>query len=66
MSVGPSVGRSVGYAFVQIDEKWYLLILNDLDSAGLGRRRDEEEGGTMRKEARGGRSNEESEKIEKW
>ena len=30
-------------------------ILNDLDSAGRGRKRDEEEGGTRRKEGRGGR-----------
>ena len=36
-----------------------LWILNDLDSAGLGGRRDEEEGGTRRKEERGGRRNEE-------
>ena len=36
-------------------------ILNDLDS---GRKRDEE-GGTRRKEGRGGRSDEESEKMKK-
>ena len=36
-----------------------LCILSDLDSAGRGRKRDEEEGATRRKERRGGRSNEE-------
>ena len=36
-----------------------LRILNDLDSAGRGERRDEEEGGTRWKEERGGRRNEE-------
>ena len=48
-----------------------LRILNDLDSAGRGKKRDEEEGGTKRseeeggsrrKEERGGRRDEESEK----
>ena len=37
----------------------HLRILNDLDSAGRGRKRDEEEGGTRRKEGRGGRRDEE-------
>ena len=32
-----------------------LRILNDLDSAGRGKKRDEEEGGTRGKEGRGGR-----------
>ena len=32
-----------------------LRILNDLDSAGRGRKRDEEEEGTRREEGRGGR-----------
>ena len=54
-SVGPSVRPSVGYAFLQIDEKWPLTDLNDLDSVGRGRKRDEEEGGKRRKEGRGGR-----------
>ena len=36
-----------------------LWILSDLDSAERGRKRDEEEGGTRRKELRGGRSYEE-------
>ena len=31
----------------------HLPILNDLDNAGRGRKRDEEEGGTRRKERRG-------------
>ena len=34
-----------------------LWILNDLDSAGQGRRRGEEEGEMRRKEGRGGRWN---------
>ena len=42
-----------------------LRILNDLDSAGQGGRRDEEEGGTERKEGRGGRKYQESKKNEK-
>ena len=38
----------------------HLRILNDLDSAGRGKKRDEEEGGmTRRKDERGGRMNEE-------
>ena len=36
-----------------------LRILNDLDSSGRGKKRDEEERGTRRKEGRGGRSDEE-------
>ena len=42
-----------------------LKILNDLDSAGRGRKRDEEEGGTMSlsKKGRGARREEESEKV---
>ena len=42
-----------------------LWVLRDLDSAGRGRKRDEEEGATRRKERRGGRSDEESETNEK-
>ena len=42
-----------------------LRILNDSDSAGRGRKRDEEEGGTRRKERRGGRSDKEYEKMKK-
>ena len=38
-----------------------LLILSDLDSAGRGRKRDEEERATRRKEQQGGRSDEVSE-----
>ena len=34
-----------------------LKILNDLDSAGRGRKRDEEEGGTKKKKGRVGRKN---------
>ncbi len=36
-----------------------LWILSDLDSAGRGRKRDEEEGATRRKERRGEKSDEE-------
>ena len=54
---------SVPNAFVKIDENGPLQIVNDLDSAGRGGRRDEEERGTRRKERRGGRSDEESEKM---
>ena len=53
-SVGRSVGRLVRNAFVKIDEKCFR-ILNDLDSAGQGSKKDEEEGGTRRKEKREGR-----------
>ncbi len=42
-----------------------LRILHDLDSAGRGRVRDEEEGGTRRKGGRGGREDGESEKMKK-
>ena len=54
-SVGWLVGPSVRNAFVKIDEKWTLRILNDLGSAGQGKKRDKEAGGTRRKEGRGGR-----------
>ncbi len=37
----------------------HLRILNDIDSAGRGRKRDEEERGTRRKEGRGGWRDEE-------
>ena len=57
-SVRPSVGWSV-----MLLSNWVkngpLRILNDLDSAGRGGRRDEEEGGTRRKEGGGGRRDEE-------
>ena len=42
-----------------------IQIQNDLDSAGRGKKRDEEEGGMRRKEGRGGRREEESEKMKK-
>ena len=42
-----------------------LRILNNLDSVGQGNKRDEEEGGTARKEGRGGRRDEKSDKNEK-
>ena len=56
--MGWSVGWLVRNAFVKIDEKW---ILNDLDSAGRGKERDEEEGETRRKKGRGERRDEEEE-----
>ena len=53
----PSVGPMVGWLIrrsVMLSSKsmknGLLRILNDLDSAGRGGRRDEEEGGTRRKE----------------
>ena len=63
----PSVGwlvrwlvrRLVQNAYVKIAENGLLRILNDLDSAGRGKKRDEEEGGMRRKEGRGGRRYEE-------
>ena len=42
-----------------------LRILNDLDSDGRGEKTDGEGEGTRRKEERGGRRDEESEKIKK-
>ena len=60
--VRPLVGRSVG-RLVTLSSKsmknGHLRILNDLDNAGRGRKRDEEEGRTRRKEGRGGRRDEE-------
>ena len=50
LSVGPSVMLSS-----KSMKNGILRILNDLDSAGLGGRRDEEDGVTRRKEGRGGR-----------
>ena len=41
-----------------------LRIQSDSDSAGRGRKRNKEAGGARRKERRGGRSDEESEKME--
>ena len=57
-SVRRLVGWSVGWS-VMLSSNWakngILRILNDLHTAGLGGRRDEEEGVTRRKEGRGGR-----------
>ena len=47
-----SVGRSVMLSSKSM-KNGLLQILNDLDSAGRGKNRDEEEGGTRRKEERG-------------
>ena len=57
--VRPLVGWSVTLLSKSM-KNGHLRILNDSDSAGRGRKRDEEEGGTGRKERRGGRSDEES------
>ena len=46
-------------------KKGLLRILNDLDSAGRGKKRDQEEGGMRRKEARGRRRDEDSERMKK-
>ena len=60
-SVGPLVGPSVRPS-VTLSSKpmknGHLRILNDSDSAGRGRKRDKEEGGTRRKEGRGRRDEE--------
>ena len=71
-----SAGRSVGWLvrpsvrpsvmlLSKLMENGLLRILNDLDSAGRGKKRNQEEGGTRRKEERGGRKDEESEKMKK-
>ena len=60
-SVGPLVRQSVTLSSNSV-KNGFLRILNDLDSAGRGGRRDEEKGGMRRKEGRGGRRDEESEK----
>ena len=49
-SVGPSVRPSVRNALVKLGKNGFIRILNDLDNAGRGGRRDEEEVGTRRKE----------------
>ena len=53
--VGRSVGWLVSMLLSKLMKNGLLWILNDLDSAGRGRKRDEEEGGTRRKEGQGGR-----------
>ena len=58
LSVGPLV-RPLVRRSVTLSSKstknGHLRILNDSDSAGRGRKRDEEEGGTRRKDVRVGR-----------
>ena len=63
-SVGPLVGWSVMLSSKSIKDR-LLQILDDLDSAGRGGGRDEEEGGTGKKAGRGRRRDEESEKMKK-
>ena len=49
--VCPSVGRSVGPSVMLLSKSMkngLLRILNDLDSAGQGKKRDEKEGGSGR------------------
>ena len=56
-SVGWSFGRSVGWSVMlssNLAKSGILRILNDLGSAGRGRKRDKEEGGTKRNGGRGG------------
>ena len=57
-SVGWLVGWSVMLS-LKLMKNRLLRTLNDLDSAGRGGRRDEEEAGTRRKEGQGGRRDEE-------
>ena len=57
-SVGPLVRPSVTLSYKSM-KNGHLRILNDLDSAGRGRKRDGEEGRTRRKEGRGGRRDKE-------
>ena len=61
--VRPSVGRLIrplfDNVFVKLGKNGFLRILNNLDSAGRGGKRDELEGATRRKEGRGGRRDEE-------
>ena len=64
----PSVGWLVGPSVMLSSKSMkngLLRILNDLDSAGRGKKRDEEEEMTRRKEGRGGRRDEESERMKK-
>ena len=56
--VGPSVGWSVTLSSNSV-KNGLVRNLNNLDIAGRGRKRDEEEGGTRREEGRGGRMDEE-------
>ena len=57
--VGWLVGPSVRNTLSKSMNNGLLRNLNDVDSAGRGRKRDEEEGATRRKEGRGARSNKE-------
>ena len=63
-SVGWSVRPSVMLSSKSM-KNGLLWILNDLDSAGRGKKKDEEEGGTKRKEGQGGRMDEESKRMKK-
>ena len=66
--VGWSVGPSVMLSSKSI-KNGLLRTLNDLDSAGRGKKRDEEEGGTRRKEGRGGRRDGEeggTRRVKEW
>ena len=70
-SVGPSAGWSAGPSLMLLSKSMknaLLRILNDLDSTGRGKKRDEEEGG-MRREERAGRRDREEEgtrRVKKW
>ena len=68
-SVGWLIGWLVGPSVIRSSKSMknrLLRILNDLDSAGRGRRKEaREEGGMGRKEGRGGRRDEESKKMKK-
>ena len=71
-SVGPSVRPSFTLSLFGLLGATYAVytalftsLLNDINSAGRERKGDKEEGGTRRKERRGGRSDETSEKMNK-
>ncbi len=62
--VGWSFGTLVGFSATLLSKSMkngLLRILSDLDSPSRGRKRDEVEGGTRRKEGRTGRRDEEEE-----
>ena len=71
--VRPLVGRSIRLSvhrsvtlLSNLMKNGLLRILNDLDSAGRGRKGDREEGGTRRKEEQGGKRDKRNKGREEW